>query len=88
MSGGRSWLVYAPALTLALFLLPIGAGLLGTWLPSFGYLPVLGGETLSLEPWRRLFAQPGLGESLRLTLISGLGGTLLALAVTLGFVAS
>ncbi len=84
----RGWLVYAPALTLLLFLLPIGAGLIGTWLPSFGYLPVLGAEELSLEPWRQLLAYPGLPESLRLTLISGLGGTLLAFALTIGFVAT
>ncbi|MEX1306433.1 MAG: ABC transporter permease subunit [Rhodovibrionaceae bacterium] len=84
----RSWLIFAPGVTLALFLLPIGAGLLGTWLPSFGYLPVLGSEAFSLEPWRALFARPGLVESLRLTLISGLGGTLLAFALTIGFVAA
>ena len=51
---------HVPALTLALFLAPIGAGLVGTWLPAFGYLPALGGEALSLEPWRALFAYPGL----------------------------
>lgn len=84
----RGWLVYAPALTLALFLLPIGAGLLGTWLPSLGYLPVLGSERFSFAPWRALFAQPSLVESLRLSLISGLGGTLLAFALTVGFVAA
>ncbi|HSR72323.1 MAG TPA: hypothetical protein VLL72_08070, partial [Kiloniellales bacterium] len=43
-----------PAVTLALFLAPIGAGLLGTWLPAFGYFPALGGSAPSLEPWRRL----------------------------------
>ena len=42
MSGGRSWLVYAPALTLALFLLPIGAAVLarGALTPKIGALVV------------------------------------------------
>ena len=32
----------APVLTVLVFSLPIGAGLLGTLLPAFGYLPALG----------------------------------------------
>ncbi|MGH6905225.1 MAG: ABC transporter permease, partial [Geminicoccaceae bacterium] len=73
---------YLPALTVALFLGPVVAGLLGTLLPAFGYLPALGGEELSLEPWRRLLAAPGLVSALRATLISGLLSTALALALT------
>ncbi len=64
------------------FLAPVVAGLLGTVLPAFGYLPVLGGERLSLEPWRQLAAAPGIGSALRVTLISGVLSTLLALALT------
>ncbi len=48
--GGR--LVAIPAATLALFLIPIGLGLLGTWAPALGVLPALGRSTLSLDPWR------------------------------------
>ncbi len=33
------WLRRVPALTLGLFLLPIAAGLIGTWLPAFGLKP-------------------------------------------------
>ncbi len=77
-----------PALTLALFLLPIGAGLLGTWLPAVGYLPALGGTAPSLDPWRALFATPGLPRSLGLTLVSGLLASVVSLALTLGFVAA
>ncbi len=84
----RSLLGYAPALTLALFLLPIAAGLIGTWLPAFGYLPALGHEELSLAPWRQLAAYPGLGGGLRLTLVSGFLATIISFALTIGFLAA
>ncbi|HEX5795486.1 MAG TPA: hypothetical protein VFY19_06580 [Geminicoccaceae bacterium] len=74
---------YLPALTLLVFLGPVVAGLLGTFLPAFGYLPALGGERLSLAPWRELAAAPGLGTAVRLTLTSGLLSTFLALALTI-----
>jgi putative thiamine transport system permease protein len=73
---------YLPALTVALFIGPVVAGLLGTLLPAFGYLPALGGAAPSLEPWRRLLAAPGLASALQATLISGLLATALALALT------
>ena len=71
----RGFLAYAPALTVAVFLGPIAAGLLGTLLPAFGYLPALGGERFALAPWRALFAQPGFASALRLTLTTGLAAT-------------
>ena len=74
---------YIPALTLLVFLGPVAAGLLGTLLPAFGYLPALGGDELSLEPWRQLAAAPGVASALRLSIVSGLLSTLLALALTL-----
>ena len=77
-----------PALTIAIFLLPVAAGLIGTWLPAFGYLPALGGETFGLAPWRALIAAPGLGTSIRLTLTSGLVATAASLALVIGFVAA
>jgi putative thiamine transport system permease protein len=78
---------FVPALTLAVFLAPIAAGLIGTWLPAFGYLPALGGEGFGLAPWRDLLASPGLGTSLRLTLTSGFLATAVSLALVIGFVA-
>jgi putative thiamine transport system permease protein len=74
---------YLPALTLLVFLGPVVAGLAGTLLPAFGYLPALGGEEVSLAPWRRLAAAPGIGTAVRLTLTSGVLSTLLALALTI-----
>ena len=84
----RSLLGYAPALTLALFLLPIAAGLIGTWLPAFGYLPALGHDELSLAPWRQLMAYPGLEGSLRLTLVSGFLAAVVSFALTIAFLAA
>ncbi len=76
---------WVPALTLLVFLGPVAAGLVGTWLPAFGILPALGGSELTLEPWRRLFAEPGLGEAVRLTLTTGFAATILSLAIVLAF---
>ncbi|MDE0780487.1 MAG: hypothetical protein OSB67_06995, partial [Alphaproteobacteria bacterium] len=55
-----SLLRWAPRLTLLLLLGPVVAGLIGTFLPAFGYFPALGGLALSLDPWRALFEAPGL----------------------------
>ena len=73
-----------PPLTLALFLGPIAAGLIGTILPAFGYLPALGGNGFSLEPWSDLFSAPGIGESIRLTMTTGLLATALSVLIALG----
>ena len=80
----RPWFVAlagAPPLTTAVFLLPVGAGLVGTLLPAFGYLPAIGGTTPSLDPWRTLFAQPGIATSVALTLSTGIAATLLSVLV-------
>lgn len=61
-----------------MFLGPVVVGLLGTLLPAFGWLPALGETRPSLHPWQRLLDTPGLGRAVMVTLISGLGGTLLA----------
>lgn len=82
------WLRHVPALTLVLFLAPVGAGLIGTWLPAFGYFPALGGDHFGLAPWRDLFATPGLPGALRLSLTSGVLSTAVSLLLTVGFVAA
>ncbi|MGH6949204.1 MAG: ABC transporter permease, partial [Kiloniellales bacterium] len=79
---------FLPAVTLALFLAPVLAGLAGTVLPAFGYLPALGGDRPRLDAFARLAAAPGLATALRLTLVSGLAGTLAAVALTLGLLAA
>ncbi len=62
-----------------LLLLPVAMGLLGVLLPAFGYLPVLGGEQVSLDVWRALLAEPGLLHASLLSLRTGLASTLLSL---------
>ena len=88
MPGTRSSpLRWFPVITLVLLLGPVLAGLIGTVLPAFGYLPVLGGDTFNLEPWRALLDAPGIRESVRLSLVTGLGVTVLSFAVVILFVA-
>ncbi|MBU2515651.1 hypothetical protein KJ966_30410 [bacterium] len=71
-----------PAFTLTCFLSAIVIGLVSTWLQAFGYLPSIGFKHFSLASWVQLFSYPGFGSSLRATLISGIGATLLALTIT------
>lgn len=84
----RDLLAYLPGATLLLFLTPVAAGLIGTWLPAFGYFPTLGGDSFTVEPWVLLFDHPGLGESLRLTLVSGLLATVISFSLTVFFLAA
>jgi len=84
----KDMLRYAPSLMLGLFLLPIAGGLLGTWLPAFGYLPALGRASFGFEPWWALLGHPSLPGALRLTLTSGILSSVLSLALVIAFVAA
>jgi len=86
MTGVRA-LRAVPVVTVALFLVPIVAGLAGTLLPAFGYLPAIGGHTLNVDPWRRLVAYPGFATALATTLATGVVATLLSVALAFGFCA-
>ena len=74
--------------TLALLLGPILAGILGTLLPALGYFPALGGKTFNADAWRRLAELPGLGTSVRLSLVTGLATTAVSLTLAVGFCAA
>ncbi|MEX1058095.1 MAG: hypothetical protein WED11_10200, partial [Natronospirillum sp.] len=63
----RAVLQFFPWLTATLFILPVLLGLLGTWLPAFAYLPSIGADSFSLQPWRDLFDYPGIGKALGIT---------------------
>lgn len=78
----------APALIIALLVLPVGAGLVMVLLPAFGYLPALGGHSASVAPWQALFAQPGLGRSVAVSFASGLVSTAMALMMVVLFLAA
>lgn len=77
----------APYLTVGLLAGPILAGLAGVALPAFGWLPALGGNSLSLWPWEKLLAQPGILRSAEISLETGLFTASAALAVTFLFLA-
>jgi putative thiamine transport system permease protein len=70
-------------LLMAVVAAPLLAGLVFVLLPAFGYFPVLGGDAVSLGPWRELAQQPGLLSALRATLISAFVATPIALALAL-----
>ncbi|MFZ4756991.1 MAG: ABC transporter permease [Burkholderiaceae bacterium] len=85
MTGALRW---APALTVAVFALPIAAGLLGTLLPAFGVMPALGRTTPSWDAWRALVGYPGFAGSLAVTLATGVVATLLSVLLAIGIVAA
>ena len=84
----RTGLGLCPTLVLLLLLGPVTAGLVGTLLPAFGHLPVVGAFGPSLEPWRRLLADPALGSAVAVSVLSGTLATLLAVVLALGTVAA
>lgn len=71
-----------PIITSGCFLSAILIGLIGTWSQSLGYLPSIGADELSPDPWKQLLMHPGFRNSLTSTLISGYGAALLSLAIT------
>ena len=75
-------LLLFPILTLACFFSAIIIGLVSTWLQAFGYLPVIGLNEFSFEPWRDLFYHPGFSGALTTTLISGWGAPIITLGIT------
>jgi len=77
-----------PAVVFALMIGPILLGLFGTLLPAFGYHPALGATQWSLAAWWALFADPSFATALRITLVTGLGATLMALTIAIGAVAA
>ena len=78
----------APAIAICVMVGPVLAGLAGSVPPAFGWLPVLGGTALTLDPFRALLATPGLAQSVALSLSSGLVTTLFALLITLGLLSA
>ena len=71
-----------PALAFAILAGPIIVGLFFVLLPAFGYLPALGGTSFTLDPWRQLFAAPGLWRGAWLSLSTGLVTGAVSLLIT------
>ena len=74
-------LYWTPALTIAVTFGPVAAGLAGTLAPAFGWLPALGGERFSTAAFQSLLSWPGFPRAAALSLTTGLGATLLSLAI-------
>ena len=81
LSSWPKWLMLA-ALVVSI-LVPVLVGLGETIWAAFGILPAIGRHTLSVEAWQQLFELPGLITSLRLSLVSGFGATLVSLMLAL-----
>ena len=77
----------SPALVVLLLAGPITAGLAGTLIPAFGYFPALGGNHVSLDGFRALFAEPGIWMSVFLSLFTGIAATILSLAIVIAAIA-
>lgn len=76
----KSFIVF-PITVLGIFLIPILAGLFGTWLPALGYLPAIGGDSFSFSPISKFFSYPGLGSAIQVTLFSSLLASCTALFI-------
>jgi putative thiamine transport system permease protein len=85
---GRGLRAIVLVLVMGGLVLPIFAGLVQTARAAFGMLPAIGAVDWSLDPWRQLGDLPGFVTSLRLTLTTGLGSTVVALLLALGFIAA
>jgi len=81
LSSWPKWLMLT-ALAVGI-LVPVLAGLGETIWAAFGILPAIGRHTLSVDAWQQLFELPGLVTSLRLSLVSGFGATLVSLMLAL-----
>ena len=77
-----------PPITIALLTIPVLAGLIGTILPAFGYLPALGSTAFSATPFTMLFNEPGIWRSAFLSLVTGLGASFIALIIVVLFLAA
>lgn len=85
---GAGILSAVPTVTLLIFLAPVAAGLLGTWLPACGWLPALGGTAFSLDPWQKLLSSTELPGALRLTITSGITSSVGSVLIVVGFCAA
>jgi putative thiamine transport system permease protein len=77
-----------PPLTIALLTIPVLAGIIGTVLPAFGYLPAIGGNSFSFKPIHQLLNEPGILRSAVLSLGTGLSASFIALFIVMLFLAA
>ncbi|OJF67954.1 ABC transporter permease [Alteromonas sp. V450] len=63
-----------------LLCVPVLAGLVGVAFPALGYFPAIGANTLSLDVFKTLFSLKDIWQMVWLSLFTGVGSTLLAIA--------
>lgn len=78
----------APYVVILLVTGPVLAGLLGTVLPAFSYLPALGRTSISLDAFRSVFAEPNIVRSAGLSVWTGLAATVLSVLTASGVLAA
>lgn len=78
--------VFFPLLCLVLFVVPIVIGLLGTWLPAFGFLPALGYEEVCFSFFRDFIFYPAIWISIVLSLFTGISSSVVSLLISLWIV--
>jgi putative thiamine transport system permease protein len=88
LPAGAALVRLGPILAVGVLAGPVLAGLVGTLLPAFGYLPALGGERLTFVHVRALLATPGLLQSCLASLLSGLAASAFSLLAVMLFVAA
>jgi putative thiamine transport system permease protein len=79
---------FGPPLIILLLAGPVLAGLAGTLLPAFGYLPALGGNGFTFSPFHDLAAQPGIWRSAWMSYATGLLAAAISLVMVMFFVAA
>ncbi len=84
----RKIITAIPVVVIALFFIPILAGIGGVLVSAFGYMPVLGFEQINLYAWKALFHTSELWTMLGLSLGSGVLATTVSVLLALGFVSS
>ena len=87
IQNGRALRSVVLALVLVGLILPIFAGVLQTLRAAFGLHDALIGSGFSLNGWAKLASLPGFGTSLRLSLVTGIGSTVIALGLAIGLCA-
>ncbi|WP_439561018.1 ABC transporter permease [Roseinatronobacter sp.] len=83
----RGWAL-VPWVSIAVLALPVLAGLAGVVGPAFGYMPALGGHSVTLDAWRAALGWPGLPAAMRLSVTTGVAATALSLVLTIFIVAA
>ncbi len=73
---------------LGVMFVPVMAGLAGTMLPAIGYFPALGGDSISPGPIMDLLRWPGFWRASALSVTTGVGVTILSLAIVILFTAA